>query len=110
MFEHGVLFTVRGQRRTTERASRGTGLPSSRTWATPDLKASLEVQHIAAHSDAGLVFRAENKRDFYGGHESSLKEAGIHTWDSHHCQAYPCLSRHNGYTWSQLKNIDGDSV
>ena len=43
----------------------------------------------------------------YGGHVSSVKEANIHTWGSHHCQAYASCSRDNGYTWSELKNIDG---
>ena len=33
--------------------------------AYADLKARFEMQHVAGHSDAGLIFRAKNKREFF---------------------------------------------
>jgi hypothetical protein len=46
----------------------------------------------------------------YGGHESSLPAAVIHTWGSHHCQAYATRTTDNGQTWSPWVNIDGTTA
>jgi len=43
----------------------------------------------------------------YGGHNSSIPDASIHTWGSHHCQAFACRSTDNGKTWSAWVNVDG---
>jgi hypothetical protein len=43
----------------------------------------------------------------YGRHASSISQASIYTWGSHHCQAFSCRSTDNGRTWSEWTNIDG---
>ncbi len=43
----------------------------------------------------------------YGEHDSTVPETALHTWSSHHCQAYACRSTNNGKTWSAWVNVDG---
>lgn len=43
----------------------------------------------------------------YGGHSSSVPDANIQTWGSHHCQAFVARSADGGTTWSAWANLDG---
>ena len=43
----------------------------------------------------------------YGGHDSSLTDASVYAWGSHHCQAFCSRSEDNGKTWTEWTNVDG---